>query len=57
VQELDQGFQANGYYLGRDRAVHWDGKTNSGENVSSGTYFYRIQAGQHSQTRKMVILK
>ena len=46
-----------GKYVGVDRAIHWDGKTESGELVSSGTYFYQIDAGNYSQARKMVILK
>ena len=32
-------------------------KNAKGENVASGVYFYRIDAGPFSETRKMVILK
>ena len=39
------------------RAIYWDGRNVNGEQVSSGVYFYRLQAGDYSQTRKMVILK
>ena len=46
-----------GKYVGVDRAIHWDGKAESGESVASGTYFYQIEAGGYSQARKMVILK
>jgi hypothetical protein len=37
--------------------IEWDGKDNNGRYVSSGVYFYRIQTGEFSKTRKMVILK
>ena len=57
VRTLDMGFQSFGYYASRDKAVYWNGKTDIGEKVSSGTYFYQIQAGDYTETRKLVILK
>ena len=39
------------------RAAHWDGKIETGQAVSSGTYFYQLKAGDYTETRKMVILK
>ena len=57
VKILDMGFQSVGYYTSRDKAAYWEGKTESGELVASGTYFYRLQAGDYTETRKMVILK
>ena len=44
-------------YVTADRATYWDGKTDTGEQVSSGTYFYQIQTGAYTETRKMVILR
>jgi len=57
VKILDVGFQSVGYYTSRDKAAYWEGKTESGEQIASGTYFYRLQAGDYTETRKMVILK
>jgi hypothetical protein len=41
---------------GRYSAV-WNGQSASGETVGSGVYFYRLQVGNQSLTRKMVLLK
>ncbi len=35
----------------------WNGKDNSGRNVASGVYYYRMKSGKYSSTRKMVMLK
>ncbi|MFQ6003281.1 MAG: T9SS type A sorting domain-containing protein, partial [Candidatus Zixiibacteriota bacterium] len=39
------------------KLVDWDGKDDSGEQVSSGIYFYSIKTDEFSQTRKMVLLR
>jgi hypothetical protein len=38
-------------------SVVWNGKSENGITVSSGIYFYRIDAGNFSSTHKMVLLK
>lgn len=38
-------------------AVTWDGRTGRGEAVAAGVYFYRLQAGVRSLTRKLVLLR
>ncbi|MBQ83332.1 MAG: lamin tail domain-containing protein [Candidatus Marinimicrobia bacterium] len=39
------------------RSVQWDGTDDLGRSVSAGVYLYQIQAGEFSQTRKMLLLK
>lgn len=35
----------------------WDGKTNSGQPVSAGIYFFKMKSGTFSATRKMILMK
>jgi hypothetical protein len=37
--------------------IHWDGRNDRGEAVSSGIYLYTLKAGIESFTRKMTVLK
>jgi hypothetical protein len=57
VRLLDLGHRDAGSYTQRHEAAYWDGKNNEGEYVSSGVYFYTMQAGSFTTTRKMTILK
>jgi len=38
-------------------AVIWNGSDDSGRQVSSGTYFYRLRADGQTMTNKMLLLK
>ena len=37
--------------------VRWNGADDTGRPVASGVYFYRLQSGNFSETRRMVLLK
>ena len=57
VRALDLGTQAAGDYLTREAAGYWDGMNEFGEMVSSGIYYYTLEAGTFQSTRRMLILK
>ena len=52
VRTLVDEPQEAGYYT-----VTWDGKDRFGNDVASGVYFYRLQAGDFARTKRMVLLK
>ena len=57
VRTLDLGSKQAGAYVPRDKAAYWDGKNQNGEKVSSGVYFYLMEAGSFRAMKKMVIMK
>ena len=57
IRTIALGQQNAGIYTTKDKAVYWDGRSNTGEKVSSGVYYYTLQAGDFTATRKMVIMK
>ena len=52
VKTLVDEYQPAGY-----RAASWDGTDDLGSPVSSGVYYYRVEADRHIETRKMVYMK
>lgn len=52
VTEVINQFQSAGTY-----EVKWDGKNNAGQQLASGTYIYRVQAGDYVSSKKMMLLK
>jgi len=57
VRTLSPGYQRAGVYADKNQAAYWNGRNETSERVSSGVYFYTIQAGDFSATRKMLIAK
>jgi hypothetical protein len=58
VRTLNLGNQPAGTYIMKDKAASWDGKNDEGNLVSSGVYFYTLEAnGKKIGTRKMIMLK
>ena len=57
IRTLSPGTMKAGDYSSQSGAVHWDGQNDNGEPVSSGIYFYTINAENFSATRKMLIKK
>jgi flagellar hook assembly protein FlgD len=52
VRQLANGQQPAGYHT-----VIWDGRDKAGRPVPSGVYYYRLQAGSFTETKKMVVAK
>lgn len=52
VKTLIDKVQSPGVY-----DLEWDGTSRNGSKVASGVYFYRLQRGDESNTKKMIFLK
>jgi|GEM_PF-427522 len=52
IRTLVDRNQEAGWYTYR-----WSGETDSGNSVSTGIYFYRIQANDYTRVRKMIFIK
>ena len=52
VKTLVNSLQTAGY-----KSIKWDATNNRNKPVSAGVYLYTIEAGDYSQTKKMVLLK
>ena len=52
VTLLDNQTQTAGYH-----SLLWDGRDAAGRRVASGVYFYQLNSGSFTQTRKMLLLE
>lgn len=57
VRTISLGHQVAGMYITKDKAAYWDGRDSFGDKVASGVYYYTLQAGNFTATRKMAIMK
>jgi len=57
IRTLSLGHREAGFYVAKGKAVYWNGKSDAGEEVASGVYFYSIKAGDFSATRKLIVRK
>jgi 5'-nucleotidase len=47
----------DGYQSAGENTVVWDGRNQNGQAVSSGIYFYKLQAGDFVDTKKMSLVR
>lgn len=52
VRRFTPGRQATGFY-----EILWDGRSDRGELVPGGLYFYELSAGPHRLARKLVVMR
>ncbi len=52
VKTLCDEKQDAGYHT-----IIWNGKDKNGKTVSSGVYFYKLNAGKYTSTKKMILMK
>jgi len=52
VRTLVNESKATGNYT-----VRWDGKDENGQKVTSGVYFYKMNAGKFTSSKKMILMK
>ena len=52
IKTLVNASQTVGY-----KSIQWNATNNAGQPVSAGIYLYTIAAGEHRQTKKMILLK
>ena len=57
ARTLDLGTELAVSCLSRAGTAYWDGRNDMGEAVSSGVYFYTLEAGDYQRTRWMTLMR
>jgi len=57
IRQFGLGHQAAGYYLDKSTALHWDGRNQNGEPVTSGIYVYVLRADDFLASKRMLLVK
>lgn len=57
IKKLSLGHKEPGFYVSKSEAAYWDGRNDFSERVSSGVYFYHIQANDFYAVKKMIVVK
>jgi hypothetical protein len=52
IRTFEEGYRPSGSH-----SLSWDGRHANGSPAASGIYFYRIEAGPHSVTNRMILLR
>ena len=47
----------NGYQVSGVKSIDWDATNNTGDLISSGMYFYKVQVGESYEIKRMMYLK
>jgi len=47
----------NGFMAAGSHRVAWDGRDEAGQALPGGIYFYRLTAGKHTLSRRLILLK
>lgn len=57
IRTLELGRRPAGYYAGRGRAAHWDGRDDRGREAASGVYLVVLRAGERRLSQKVTLIK
>ena len=47
----------HGSRMAGTHTLHWDGRDDNGRELASAVYLYRLAAGEHVETKKLLLLR